>query len=77
MPNFGQTPEGSALAGVAPTIRQTVHTYNHGTELTFTGEDVDLSAGPQALLPLIDGDTALVIVQYPISSGVFTITRPG
>ena len=48
-----------------PQYRQTVHTYNHGTELTFTGEDVDLSAGPQALLPLIDGDTALVIVQYP------------
>jgi glycine dehydrogenase subunit 1 len=48
-----------------PHYRQTVHTYNHGTELTFTGEDADLKDGPQALLPLIDGNTALVIVQYP------------
>ena len=48
-----------------PHYRQTVHTYNHGTELVFAGENADLRDGPQALLPLIDGDTALVIVQYP------------
>jgi glycine dehydrogenase subunit 1 len=48
-----------------PHYRQTVHTYNHGTEIIFTGEDVDLETSPQALLPLIDSDTALVIVQYP------------
>ena len=33
-----------------PHYRQTVHTYNHGTEITFTGEDGDLITGPQALL---------------------------
>jgi glycine dehydrogenase subunit 1 len=48
-----------------PHYRQTVHTYNHGSDLTFTGEDADVETGPLALLPLIDVDTALVIVQYP------------
>jgi len=48
-----------------PHYRQTVHTYNEGSELSLVGEDGDLNAGPQALLPLIDSNTALVIVQYP------------
>lgn len=48
-----------------PHYRQTVHTYNHGSELVFVGEDVDINAGPEGLLPLIDENTALVMVQYP------------
>jgi len=51
--------------GLHPHYRQTVHTYNPGNASTFTGEDVDLAAGPEKLLPLIDSSTALVIVQYP------------
>jgi glycine dehydrogenase subunit 1 len=48
-----------------PQYRQTIRTYNHGSDLTFTGEDAGLTGGPDVLLPLIDTDTALVIVQYP------------
>ncbi len=48
-----------------PHYRQVVHTYNHTTPISLVGEDVDLQAGPEALLPFIDRDTAMVIVQYP------------
>ncbi len=48
-----------------PHYRQTIHTYNHGSDLQFVGEDTDIKAGTQALFPLIDNQTALVIVQYP------------
>lgn len=48
-----------------PHYRQTIHTYNHGSPLEFTGEQLDISAGPEALIPMIDENTALVIVQYP------------
>jgi glycine cleavage system P protein (glycine dehydrogenase) subunit 1 len=48
-----------------PHYRQTIHTYNQGTPITFAGEDSDLRAGPEALAPLIDMNTALVVVQYP------------
>jgi len=51
--------------GLHPHYRQTVHTYNHGTELIITGEDTDIHAGPEALLPYLNENTALVIVQYP------------
>jgi glycine dehydrogenase subunit 1 len=48
-----------------PQYRQVVHTYNIGTPIQLVGEDIDLMAGPEALLPYIDNNTALVIVQYP------------
>ncbi len=48
-----------------PHYRQTIHTYNHGSELQIVGEDTDITAGTQTLFPLIDNQTALVIVQYP------------
>jgi glycine dehydrogenase subunit 1 len=49
-----------------PQYRENVRTYNPGDHLTITGDDGDSpTAGPEALLPLIDADTALVIVQYP------------
>ncbi len=50
---------------VHPHYRQVLHTYNHGTPIEVVGEDLDLTAGPEALIPLIDPQTALVIVQYP------------
>ena len=51
--------------GLHPHYRQVVHTYNHGTPIQIVGENVDLQAGPEAFLPFVDQDTALVIVQYP------------
>src|SRR5512135_1273360 len=50
-----------------PQYRQVVRTYNEGAQMTIVGDgaDADLSAGPGALLPLIDQDTAVVVVQYP------------
>ena len=54
-------------ATLHPHYRQTVRTYNLGSDLILAGDEgkVDLKAGPSALKPLIDEQTALVIVQYP------------
>lgn len=53
--------------GLHPMYRETIRTYNHGCDYTFIGDhsDIDLHAGPETLLPFIDNNTALVIVQYP------------
>jgi glycine dehydrogenase subunit 1 len=48
-----------------PHYRQTIHTYNPAGEISFLGEDTALNDPPWALIPLIDNQTALVIVQYP------------
>ena len=48
-----------------PQYRETVRTYAASTPIKLVGEETDLSAGPEGLLPLIDLDTALVVVQYP------------
>jgi len=48
-----------------PHYRQTVHTYHPGKSLIFLGEDIPAKAGPEALLPLLSENTALVVVQYP------------
>jgi glycine dehydrogenase subunit 1 len=52
---------------VNPQYRQTVRTYTKGSSLILVGDDPlgDLKACPDALIPLIDIDTALVVVQYP------------
>lgn len=52
---------------VHPQYRETVRTYTHGMPITIVGDqgEVDLSAGPEALFPLIDENTALVVVAYP------------
>jgi glycine dehydrogenase subunit 1 len=54
-------------AAVNPQYRQTVRTYNPDSGITFAGDDIAVSPGesPESLIPLIDEDTALVIVQYP------------
>ncbi len=52
--------------GLHPHYRDVIRTYNHGSDIEIVGDDEDnLQAGPEALLPLIDDKTALVIVQYP------------
>lgn len=48
-----------------PQYNQTVRTYNPDTQIELVGDDSGLEAGPEALIPLIDENTALVIVQYP------------
>lgn len=54
-------------SAVHPQYRQTVRTYIKGSTLILVGDDPrsDLKASPDALIPLIDTDTALVVVQYP------------
>lgn len=51
--------------GIHPHYRATVHTYEHGGDFELVGEDTNLSAGPQALIDLIDENTGLVAVAYP------------
>jgi glycine dehydrogenase subunit 1 len=63
---------------VHPQYRETIRTYTQGMELDLAGDDpaADLQAAPEALLPLVDQETALVIVQYPDFFGrVFDYTR--
>jgi glycine dehydrogenase subunit 1 len=50
-----------------PHYQQTVHTYNRGSLISIVGDDtgIDPQQSPEALLPQIDDQTALVIVQYP------------
>jgi glycine dehydrogenase subunit 1 len=52
---------------VHPQYRATIRTYTQGMGLELAGDDpkADLDAGPEALTPRIDQNTALVIVQYP------------
>lgn len=52
---------------VHPQYRQTIRTYNHGTPVIITGDEsgVNLQAGPNDLVSLVDNQTALVMVQYP------------
>jgi glycine dehydrogenase subunit 1 len=53
--------------GLHPQYRETIRTYNKGADIVLVGDeqDADPGAGPEALLPLIDETTALVMVQYP------------
>ena len=63
---------------VHPQYREVIRTYTQGMDLTVAGDDAaaDLQAAPEALSPLIDTDTALVIVQYPDFFGrVFDYTK--
>lgn len=60
-----------------PQYRQVIRTYNHGTPLVMTGDEQgsSLAESPDALIPLLDNETALVIVQYPDFFGrIFNLT---
>lgn len=50
-----------------PQYRETIRTYNLGSELDFVGDNPssDPAGHPDDLIPLIDQNTALVQVQYP------------
>jgi len=62
-----------------PQYRQTVRTYTQDSDILLVGDDasaaVTIHSTPQALFPLIDEATALVIVQYPDFFGrIFDLT---
>jgi glycine dehydrogenase subunit 1 len=64
--------------GVHPHYRETVRTYTHGSPVALVGDggEVDPAAAPDGLIPLIDQDTALVVVAYPDFFGrVYDLTR--
>lgn len=50
---------------VNPQYRQTVKTYHHGTDIDLVEPSSTLSGDPKELVPLIDENTAMVVVQYP------------
>lgn len=63
-----------------PHYRQTVHTYMAGSQVIITGDelggDIFASSEPERLLPLIDEQTALVVVAYPDFFGrIFDYTK--
>ncbi|HEX7557373.1 MAG TPA: aminomethyl-transferring glycine dehydrogenase subunit GcvPA, partial [Leptolinea sp.] len=66
--NFrGKRPKMVISPAVNPQYRETVRTYTQGYEnVEITGDkSIDPLASPESLIPLIDNQTALVIVQYP------------
>jgi glycine dehydrogenase subunit 1 len=61
---------------VHPQYRETIHTYMKGMNLEILGEDLSPESGPDDLIPLIDDQTALVLVQYPDFFGrIFDLTK--
>jgi len=48
-----------------PHYRETIDTYIKSADFEIIGEDLDPALGPEALIDLIDQDTAVVVVQYP------------
>lgn len=66
--NFrGKRPKVILSPGVHPHYRETVRTYTRGSEVILAGDqgEVAADAGPEALIPLIDDTTGLVVVAYP------------
>lgn len=66
--NFrGKRPKVVLSPAVHPHYRATVRTYTQDSDIILSGDqgEVDLTAGPEALIPLIDETTGLVVVAYP------------
>jgi glycine dehydrogenase subunit 1 len=66
--NFrGKRPKVVLSPGVHPHYRETVRTYTRGSDVVLEGDgpESDLKSGPESLIPLIDPNTSLVVVQYP------------
>lgn len=63
---------------VHPQYRETLRTYIQGMSVEFAGDSpsTDLFPDPETLIPLIDENTALVILQYPDFFGrIYDYTR--
>lgn len=66
--NFrGKKPKVLLSPGIHPHYRETVRTYTQDSDVILSGDqgEVDIEAGPEALIPLIDDQTGLVVVAYP------------
>ncbi len=66
--NFrGKKPKVVLSPGLHPHYRETVRTYTQDSDVILAGDQgqVDIKAGPEALIPLIDETTGLVVVAYP------------
>lgn len=66
--NFrGKRPKVVLSPALHPHYRETVRTYTQDSEITLVGDQgqIGISDGPQALIPLIDETTSLVVVAYP------------
>lgn len=66
------------MPAVHPQYRAVLRTYvqSMGLVLTGDGTEADLESGPDGLMPLIDSNTALVVVQYPDFFGrVYDLTQ--
>jgi len=50
---------------IHPHYRETIRTYNAPSDLIIIGDETPIEESPEALIPLIDQDTSLVMVQYP------------
>jgi glycine dehydrogenase subunit 1 len=63
----GKRPKVVLSPALHPQYRATVRTYTDRSEILLAGDqgEVELSAGPEALLPLIDETTGLVVAAYP------------
>jgi len=48
-----------------PHYRDVVRTYSHDSSLQLVGDDLEPQSDPAALIPFINEQTALVVVQYP------------
>jgi glycine cleavage system pyridoxal-binding protein P len=54
------------LSSLHPQYRQTVRTYAEGSQIVVVGDDPQRhERDARNIIPLIDGDTALLVVQYP------------
>ena len=66
--NFrGKRPKVILSPGVHPQYRATIRTYASGSPVLLAGDmgEVELAEGPEALIPLLDESTGLVMIAYP------------
>jgi len=66
--NFrGKRPKVVLSPALHPQYRETVRTYTRDSEVVLVGDqgEIELEAKPEALTPLIDETTSLVVVAYP------------
>ena len=74
----GKKPQMVLSPALHPQYREVVRTYTANSPIILTGDngEVDPADGPEALNPLVDGQTGLVVVGYPDFFGrVFDYTE--
>lgn len=63
----GKRPKVVLSPGLHPHYRETIKTYNRGSEVAIVGDEpgYDLAASPESLESFLDEKTCIVVVQYP------------